>query len=309
MSDKRILITRNNFGTLKKNDIFESFPCDICLSRDVIELPYVRKYTNGQVIHICKNCGFIYVKLRRPSHKVAEIWSKEMFGKAYTSKTPLMLARHTYVAEFIKQSIGLKNKNICDVGAGEGQFLNIIKRNYGASVFGIEPSEVNCRMLRKMKMKYYNGTLEEYINSPPHKGYKADIVTMMWTLENATSCKDMLIGARQIIKNNGYLVVATGSRILVPFAKPLNLYLSSNPVDTHPARFSINTLTSLLAITGFKTIHINPYLNDSFVLCVIAKKTRILKDIKIKGDDFQEVCNFFRRWHKETSFYKNRKYQ
>lgn len=295
----------NTWKVTSEEEGYKEFPCDVCDSTDAIEVPYVREYTNGQVIHICKKCGFVYVKMRRPYDKVAEVWSKELFGKAYTSKTPLMLARHSYVAEFIDQSIGLKNKKVCDIGAGEGQFLDIVKRNYNASVFGIEPSSANCKIMEKLNIKHFQGTIEECIRSPYHKNFSADIVTMMWTLENATSCKDILIGAREILKKNGYIVVATGSRILVPFSKPLNLYLSSNPVDTHPARFSVNTLSSLLAITGFKVAHVNPYLNDSLMLCMIAKKSSINSHIKIKGDDFREVSEFFKRWRKETLFYKD----
>ncbi|NQT00271.1 MAG: methyltransferase domain-containing protein, partial [Candidatus Omnitrophica bacterium] len=237
-----------------KDDGHKEFACDLCGKREAVEVPYVRQYTKGQVIHICKNCGFIYVKMRRSLEKVAEVWSKEMFGKEYTCKTPLMIARHNYVAEFLDQKIGLKNKKLFDIGAGEGQFLNLLKAGYNASVFGIEPSGVNCGIMNKLRINCFQGTLEAYIKSHHSKKHQADIATLTWTLENATSCKDILFGARQVIKDGGYLVVATGSRILVPFVKPLNLYLSPSPADVHPARFSINTLTSLLAIAGFKVV-------------------------------------------------------
>lgn len=282
---------------------YKEFPCDICLSTDAVELPYARNYTKGQEIHICKRCGFIYVKMRRPYDKIAQVWSSELFGKAYTSRTPLMLARHTYIAEFINQHIPLKNKKIYDIGAGEGQFLGIVRNNYGAVGFGIEPSEFNCKIIRKAGINSFCGTLEEYLLSPRVKKADADIVTMMWTLENTASCRDLLMGARKILKKNSHIVIATGSRILVPFSKPLGLYLSQNPVDTHPSRFSVNTLTALLAVASFKTICVNPYLNDSLMLCVIAKKAAIPKKIRINGDDYRKVSDFFRRWHKESLLY------
>lgn len=285
------------------NEGYKTFACDLCGSTDSVEIPNVRRYTDGQTIDICKHCGFIYVKMRRPFDKVADIWSKKLFGKAYTCNTPFMLARHTYVAEFIDQNLGLKNKQVCDIGAGEGQFLGIVKEKYGASVFGIEPSAVNCGTMRNLGINCFKGTLEECIKTTRHKKKHIDIATMMWTLENATSPRDMLAGAHLLLKKNGYLVVATGSRILVPFAKPLGLYLSSNPVDTHPTRFSVNTLTSLLGINGFKITHINPYLNDSFVLCVIARKSSMSKRTKIKRDDFRKVRGYFQRWHKESLYY------
>lgn len=281
---------------------YRDFSCDLCGDTRAIEIPHVRKYTDGQVIHICKNCGFIYVKKRRSYDEITEVWSKKLFGKAYTSRTPLMLARHTYVAEFIDQNLSLKNKKVCDVGAGEGQFLSIAKNNYGARVFGIEHSAANCGILKKSGIGFFQGAIEDYVKSRP--GYRADIATVMWTLENTASPRDMLMCSRHIIKDGGYIVIATGSRILAPFSKPLSLYLSSYPADTHPSRFSVNTLTALLAVTGYKVTHINPYLNDSLVLCVIAKKSAKLDECtKIKGDDFRKVRDFFERWHKETKHY------
>lgn len=283
---------------------YKEFPCDLCGSFEAIKVPYASEYTKGQDIHICKNCGFVYVKRRRSYDQIAQVWSKELFGKAYTAKSPLMLARHTYVAEFIEQNLSLKNKNVCDVGAGEGQFLNLIKKNYNASVFGIEPSETNCKMMKEEGIQHFQGTMEGYLESFYHKKYKADIVTLMWTLENATSCNDLLRGSRKILKAGGFLVVVTGSRLLVPFAKPLYLYLNSNPADAHPSRFSFNTLTSFLNKTGFKVSYVNQYLNDSLALCMIAKKCEVNKALSIKGDDFKQVSNFFKRWHRETKYYK-----
>jgi 2-polyprenyl-3-methyl-5-hydroxy-6-metoxy-1,4-benzoquinol methylase len=286
---------------MKKGQGYKEFPCDVCGNSDAVELPHVRKYTGGQVIHICKTCGFVYVKKRRPFDVIAEVWSKQLFGKAYTARTPLMLARHTYIAEFLDQSLSLKKKTVCDIGAGEGQFLRVVRDSYAASVFGVEPSAANCRLLTKQKIASFKGTLEEYMAQAKKK--TADIVTMMWTLENATSPNDLIAGSRGILKDDGHLVIATGSRILVPFAKPLNMYLSANPVDAHPSRFSIRTLTSMLLKNGFEVTAVNPYVNDSLVMCVVAKKISIPRRPKLLKDDHRKIADYFERWHKETKHY------
>lgn len=304
--------TGNRLGT---NKVFErlcahnEFPCDLCESRDSIEVPHARHYTNNQQVHICKKCGFVYVKSRRSSHEIANSWSDEIFGNKnaddkYSARIPAIKARQLYVAEFIDTNIGLKNKDVCDIGSGEGQFLDMIRqKEYGARVFGTEASKKNCSLMSKMGIKHFNGAIEDYCGEQASKNYKADIVTIMWTLENCCSCRDMLSEAHKILKDGGYLVVATGSRILVPFKKPLYLYLSKNPADTHCFRFSANTLRGLLAVSGFEVTHINRYI-DSDILCVIAKKVNRGKKIKWQGDDFKKVRDFFKRWHKETLFYR-----
>lgn len=291
-------------------DFYKEYNCDLCGSTNAVEIPHVRDYTNGQVIHICRKCGLIYVKCRRSSDRVAEVWSNELFAKRYTSKSPLMFARHNYVAEFIDQSLGLKNKKVCDVGAGEGQFLKIIKNNYKVRTFGIEPSRNNCRLMKKENLKAFNGTLQNFIEERNHKKNLFDIVTMLWSIENSTSPKELLLGARKIMRDNGYLVIATGSRILVPFSKPLYLYLSTNPADTHPVRFSVNTLIAFLETCGFRAVRINPFLNDNLLLCVIAKKEKLPVDVRVKGNNFRKVKDFFERWHKETrKYYPAREYR
>lgn len=293
---------------MKRNN-YQEFPCDLCGSIDAVEVPHARGYTGGQPIYICKQCGFVYVKLRRTAQEISDIWSNEIFNDNYTAKIPAIKSRQMYVADFIDTKITLKGKKVCDIGTGEGQFLEIISQDrYRAKVFGIEASRINCQSLTRMGIEHFNGTIEDYCAAGKDRNNKADIVTIMWTLEACRSCKDMLSGAYRILKDNGYVVVATGSRILVPFKKPLYLYFGKNPADTHPFRFSANTLGGILAVSGFNVIHLNRYI-DSDVLCIIAKKQRRKIKIKWQGDNPLEVYNFFKRWHKETLFYPKDAYK
>lgn len=289
---------------------YKLFPCDLCGSEDAVEVPHCREYTNGEVIHICKQCGFVYVKKRRSAFDIAKAWSDELYGAGYISaadysaRIPAVKARHTYVADFLDVTINLRDKEVCDFGTGEGQFLEIIRKaEYGASVFGIEPSKQNCERLLELRIRHFNGTIEDFSASPEYMNYRADIVTIMWTLENSGSCKDVLSVAYETVKENGYVGVATGSRILVPFKKPLNLYFSKNPADTHAFRFSANTLRGILAVCGFKVICVNRYI-DSDILCMVGQKCDKEAKIVWQGDDFAKVVDFFERWHKESLFYR-----
>ena len=280
----------------------KEYPCDLCGNNEAVEVPFARLYSNNQPIHICRQCGFVYVKNRRTAKEIADAWSDEIYGSDYTARIPAVKARQTYVADFVDVSLKLKGKLLCDIGTGEGQFLEIAAQQYGAKVFGTEASEKNCKRLTKLGFENFCGTIEEYLKSGHHRKYKAQIATIMWTLENCLSCIGMLKGAYSILKDGGHVVVATGSRILVPFKKPISYYISTNPTDTHAFRFSANTLTGLLAETGFKVTHVNRYL-DSDVLCIIAKKQPRGAKIKWQGDDYRKVHNFFERWHHESMHY------
>ena len=279
-------------------------PCDVCGGMDAVEAPYVPLYTGGQPLFICETCGFVYVRSRRSAEEIARNWSEELYKGHYETSIPAVKARHVYVADFIDTRIGLEGAKVVDVGAGTGQFMGILRDLYKSRVFGIEPSAENCRILAAKNLDHFHGTIEQYAAKNTGVG-EADVVTITWTLENCSSCKDMLGLARAILKPGGHVVVATGSRILVPFKKPLTLYLNKTPADTNSFRFSANTLRLLLHRCGFTVSHVNRYLDTDY-LCVVASKEDTDRPAP-RGDNHLEVYGFFERWHQDTLHYVTQK--
>lgn len=288
---------------LKNSTVYENYACDLCGSDMPIEIPHSRLYTNNQPIHICGNCGFVYVRARRSSEEIARVWSEEIYGEKYTAvKNPAIIARQTFVAEFLASKINITRLKVCDIGAGEGFFLGYLRDQYHVYPFGIEPSSVNCSRLIKMNINNYQGTVEQFVNSSDGRNFSADIVSIMWTLENCHSCIEMLKAASLMLPIGGKVIVATGSRILVPFKKPLFAYLSTNPADSHSFRFSANALQTALAKVQFRTIAINSYL-DNDILCILAEKVPETKTLSTKKDIPIEVLSFFERWHQDSLHY------
>jgi len=276
--------------------------CDVCGSDDAAEITCLEKYSGGRPIHVCRNCGFVYVRKRRSFQEIADAWSYELYGKdrSYTAQIPAIKARQTFVAHSIETELGLKDKKVCDIGAGEGLFLVMLESpEYGAKTFGIEPSPALCEDMNRLGVANVVGTIETYLDSPDCAEGAFDIVTIIWTLENCEDCKVMLRGAHRLLKPGGHVVVATGSRILVPFKKPLQYYVGDSDTDTHNFRFSANSLEHLLAVCGFKKKHVNRYI-DNDVLCMIAQKTDAAPAPDLPTDDWQAVLAFFERWDAET---------
>jgi 2-polyprenyl-3-methyl-5-hydroxy-6-metoxy-1,4-benzoquinol methylase len=284
-------------------DEYQDHPCDLCDANDPVELPHCREYTAGQPVHVCRHCGFVYVIRRRSAERIAQVWSQEIFGTGYTAAIPAVTARLTYVAEFLKAHVDLRGKRVCEIGAGEGEFLGLVRNaSYGAEPFGIEPSPTNGARLDRLGIPHFTGTVEQFAEQPRAGGHLFDIVTILWTLENCQDCRRMLTLARGMLKPGGFIVVATGSRILVPFKKPLHTYLGRNPADTHAFRFSANTLRGLLAISGFESTHINRFI-DHDILCVIGRRLDDGSPARWSGDDYLDVYGFFERWHVDTAMY------
>lgn len=271
-----------------------------------IIVPYSKKFNSGKEVNIAKYSGLVSVVKRRSSLKIANDWSKKIYGSKfsetkYTSKIPAVIARHTYVLETMLSNLSLSSKSICDFGAGEGEFLKILKNKVKCKIFGIEPSAKNCNLLKKNKINHYNGTVEEFYQS--NKKLKFDIGTIMWTLCNTSDCYEVMNNISNIIKKNGYLVVAESSRILVPFKKPLQMYFGKNKPDLHPFHFSKNSLSNLLILNKFKPVYVNRYIDSDYLL-IIAKKIDQVENKKLKIDKVNEVKQFFKRWYKESIHYK-----
>ena len=291
-------------------EMFQEMPCDICGGSEAAEIPCAVRYTNGQPVHVCEDCGFVYVKRRRSPQRIADVWSREIFdtrgpdgeevATTYTAQIPAVIARLVYVAETLRTEVGTAGKRVCDIGAGEGVFLNMLRQlPFDAKVFGVEPSNNNCRLLAEKGIDNFEGTIESYVGSRDEESSQFDLVTIMWTLENCHSCRSMVSGAYDSLVSGGHLLVATGSRILVPFKKPLHYYFSHNDADTHAFRFSVNTLRALLEVCCFEVVFTNHYI-DSDVLCMIGRKREGAALSADARDDYRKVLDFFERWDRDT---------
>jgi ubiquinone/menaquinone biosynthesis C-methylase UbiE len=286
------------------------YPCDLCGSEDLAAVACAPTYMAGRDLHVCRSCGMVQVAHRAEPDEIKAAWAEEMYradettrlsDTTYTARMPAVHARQTFALDFIDEAVRIKGKSVCDLGAGEGDFLEMMLRDdYGAgSVFGVEPSPANCAILENRGIAHFQGIAEEYVARDEAGSF--DLVTIIWTLENCHSASDVMDAAWKLVKPGGHVAVATGSRILVPFKKPLQYYLGPN-ADVHPYHFSANTLTGYLAQAGFRMTNVNRFI-DSDYLVMVGEKTDRAQPITWQGDNATAVLGFFERWDKETQGY------
>jgi SAM-dependent methyltransferase len=195
-------------------------------------------------------------------------------------------ARLYYVAEWLDQNIGLDGKTVLDIGAGNGRFLDFV-RSRGAHPVGLEPDPDNARKIRALDIACFTGSTE----TVPTPG-QYDLVTINWTLENCGDCLGMLRYAKGCLAPGGVVSVATGSRILVPFKKPLSSYFGTQEADLHCFRWSRNSLSEAFSKVHMGTIRINDYdQRDEMIQVADASSLG-----RWPLDDSVLVHNFFARW-------------
>ncbi|MFQ5763668.1 MAG: class I SAM-dependent methyltransferase, partial [Rhodospirillales bacterium] len=284
------------------------YPCDLCAGTELAEVPSSKHYSGGWPVHVCRACGFVQVAERRAPEAIQKAWADELYraddetrlGNAtYTARMPAVHARQVFAADFLAEAVDLKGRRVVDIGAGEGDFLAMLQGpDYGAEGFAIEPSAANCELLRAAGIETFQGTMEDYVAAAEGAERRFDVATLVWTLENTQSARGVLEAAAGILADGGHVLVATGSRILVPFKKPLQYYFGSN-MDIHPFHFSANCLQGLLAVAGFETTHVNRFI-DSDYLVVVGRRVAPGTEVPWQGDDPDAVLDFFERWHADT---------
>ena len=280
---------------------------------DSLEIQVLTRASGGQKVHVDKLTGLVFAKERNRAEETARQWSEEVYkgkasvGTSYTGMIPIMKARHHFVAETLEQILpgGLTNKRICDVGAGEGYFLNLIKRDYGASVVGVEPSRENCERLSRQGIPNYQGTAERFLKSHQELKESFDIVTLNWTLCNCSSCCDVIDAAKELVREGGYVLVCDSSRILTPFKKSLSLWMQPNvAVHLHPWFFSFNTIRCLMATFGLDPVFQNNHHEQNDLLTIGQKKRGLELHPEEYFDNYRDVISFFERWEKESENYR-----
>jgi SAM-dependent methyltransferase len=259
--------------------------CDLCSSNSWAPLPL----PDPKGVGICQVCGFVYVRDRRSAAEIAADWSN-VYGEGYDPDGwPAVKARLYYVREWIDTEYALYG-TLLDIGAGTGTFLGIVREADALiSVTGLEPSTAgfNSGDIR-------HGSVEDDLDLG-----QFDLVTICWTLENCHDPIKMLDYARRRCKPDGRVIVATGSRILVPFKKPLSKYLGDNAPDLHCFRWSITTLAAAFAKAGLKMERINPYMECDWM---VAAAQPLPEGTPVKPhppfDSPQDVANFFKDWQR-----------
>jgi len=218
----------------------------------------------------------------------------------YDPKSPIFESRYCFATRFIQNFLNgeLKDKKFFDVGIGEGQLLEKLA-SFGAVPYGVDSSRRNSELLKQKEIPHYFGTIESYDADASVKKPYYDFATILFVLQNSQSATEMLRATYNLLREDGYLFIQMGSRIMVPFKKPMGTYFAKGSQDLQPYHFSIATLHNMLAKCGFKIVHTNNYWDDDLMF-IIAQKQPENQMVKPILEDYMAVLEWFERWHAET---------
>ena len=267
-----------------------------------LQIKSLNKYLTFKNEHyyVDKITGMVFNKTNLDDEKQIKLYSLKVYKKQFTQNTyssniPAVIARHRYVYEIIINNLKIKNKKIVDVGAGDGNFLDLFPNK--KLLLGIEPKKENCNLMKKKKIKSLNTSiLKAQLNN------EYDIATLIWTACVFNNPYKSIKKLSKCIKKNGYLVIAESSRIMVHPKKDIKYWVGTGHRYFNPNLFSKNSLINLLKICGFRIKFINRYY-DTDHLVIIAQNTHT-KFNKFEVDDYKKILKFFKHWEKIDKFLK-----
>jgi 2-polyprenyl-3-methyl-5-hydroxy-6-metoxy-1,4-benzoquinol methylase len=105
---------------------------------------------------------------------------------------------------------------VCDLGCGGGNFLDTIRAK-GASVVGIDPSDVSGAAVVKKGIDFHTGTGENIPAELPREAF--DVVTMFHSLEHCRDVALSLRNARDLLKPGGLCIIEVPNMECLGFQK------------------------------------------------------------------------------------------
>lgn len=268
-----------DFGKVPRSDFFLSNPEE--------------KFSEISLcFEFCENCALI----RRKEFEEAEADYTEV-SRATSRQLPV------YAPEIINSLVKRANKDgfVIEVGANDGTFLDVLKKNSFDNLLGIEPS-IACSEIAKSKghkIETVHLNKEESLKIKERYG-KAEVVICRHVLEHVSEPFELLVSIRNLLKDNGILLIEVPNSLQI-----INHLYGHELWEEHLHHFSPENLKMIVQRAGFKVEKslIVSHLDSSNIVLWATKKElgiELEEEIKNKNSNQEkdvEACFMFpERW-------------
>ncbi|HEX5425744.1 MAG TPA: methyltransferase domain-containing protein [Candidatus Acidoferrales bacterium] len=294
--------------------VIESFKA---LPRDAIALDFLREFAaDRQPLFVCPVTGILSSERKMSAHDIVDYWSRNIFRSNdpndYSAINPFAQGRLLYtlltLADFVIREGNIPGPpHLCDFATGQGVLLDLARQH--VPDWRLSATEESRELAQAISAKGHRvvatGLGFGAISLARELGGEPNVATLCWTLCNCIDPLAVLSQIHATMADGGYLCVAEGSRIMVPYRKSLRDILSPvHPPDAHPFYFSRNSLAALLTVAGFRLVYVNRYFDSDVLLVIARKQTPSRADEKIVVDDPVDVATFMKNWFEATRYFE-----
>lgn len=255
---------------------------------------------------LCKQCDLLFTHPRPDISLIGNYYKSEDYVSHSSTKKGLVnriynLVRSYTLNKKIKLTASLTDgKNLLDIGAGTGHFLNKAK-SAGFQVTGLEPDDD----ARKMAATLNNVDLlpiDELSNIP---AASKDIVTMWHVLEHVYNLTADLKSISTLVKENGVLIIAVPNYTSYD-AQYYKADWAAYDVPRHLYHFSPKSIIHLVEKFGFTHEQTLPMKFDSYYVSMLSEKykggnlmhaikTGFVSNAKAESDRWSSQIYVFRK--------------
>ena len=282
------------------------YACPVCESEEIdlfLEIPQVPVYCNllyetreeavnakraGMILGFCKGCGHVY------NYE----FSPNLMDYAQNYENPLHFSPsfQKYAEELagnLVKRYDLYNKDIFEIGCGDGDFLERLCRLGNNRGFGFDPSHLPH--LDKTGDNKRITFIRDYY-SEKYSHYKADLICCRHVLEHIRNPVQFLVNVRFALKENAYTIVFFEVPNVLFTLKDLGIW---DLIYEHCSYFSSGSLRSVFEKAGFEVIRISEEFQGQF-LGIEAKSARDIELTARNQPENSAVLNLYvERFEKE----------
>ncbi|WP_288695284.1 class I SAM-dependent methyltransferase [uncultured Brachyspira sp.] len=178
--------------------------CKVCSSNHYKKIGEIKNiWKEYKYIYQCDECSLYFID-SPTDEEINSLYKNEYHNNIKNklfeiAKSKMRYARSLSQFNFIKQTIDLKNKDICEIGAFDGLLLSLFKKNNN-NVFGYELND-DARVYAKKK--YDIDLKENFLESKS----KYDIIILSHVIEHFREPKEILIKIKSMLKENGFIYI------------------------------------------------------------------------------------------------------
>ena len=178
--------------------------CKVCSSNHYKKIGEIKNiWKEYKDVYQCDECSLYFID-SPTEEEINSLYKNEYHNNIKNklfeiAKSKMRYARSLSQFNFIKQTIDLKNKDICEIGAFDGLLLSLFKKNNN-NVFGYELND-DARVYAKKK--YDIDLKENFLESKS----KYDIIILSHVIEHFREPKEILIKIKSMLKENGFIYI------------------------------------------------------------------------------------------------------
>ncbi|WIH84861.1 class I SAM-dependent methyltransferase [Brachyspira pilosicoli] len=178
--------------------------CKVCSSNHYKKIGEIKNiWKEYKDVYQCDECSLYFID-SPTDEEINSLYKNEYHNNIKNklfeiAKSKMRYARSLSQFNFIKQTIDLKNKDICEIGAFDGLLLSLFKKNNN-NVFGYELND-DARVYAKKK--YDIDLKENFLESKS----RYDIIILSHVIEHFREPKEILIKIKSMIKENGFIYI------------------------------------------------------------------------------------------------------